>query len=130
MLALGWKVLLPASLAWVMVTGLVIKIGQTLVGAAMSRIYGSGILKSMRIAFRNILRKPITVQYPHEKIELPERARWAVAQKYDEDGEPQVHRRASRASARAPTTSSRSTSRPPRTAASTSTTGATRSARA
>jgi NADH-quinone oxidoreductase subunit H len=33
MLALGWKVLLPASLAWVMITGLVLKIGQTLVGA-------------------------------------------------------------------------------------------------
>jgi NADH-quinone oxidoreductase subunit H len=32
MLALGWKVLLPVSLAWVMVTGLVIKIGQALVG--------------------------------------------------------------------------------------------------
>jgi len=32
LLALGWKFLLPASLAWVMVTGLVIKIGQTLVG--------------------------------------------------------------------------------------------------
>ncbi len=33
LLALGWKVLLPASLAWVMVTGLVLKIGQTLGGA-------------------------------------------------------------------------------------------------
>jgi NADH-quinone oxidoreductase subunit H len=32
MLAAGWKVLLPASLAWVMVTGLVIKVGQQLVG--------------------------------------------------------------------------------------------------
>jgi len=51
------------------------------------RIYGSGILKSMRIAYRNMLRKPITVQYPHEKIELPERARWAVAMKCDEHGD-------------------------------------------
>jgi NADH-quinone oxidoreductase subunit H len=33
MLALGWKALLPASLAWVMITALVIKVGQTLVGA-------------------------------------------------------------------------------------------------
>ena len=32
LLATGWKVLLPASLAWVMVTGFVIKVGQTLVG--------------------------------------------------------------------------------------------------
>ncbi|HEY5540626.1 MAG TPA: NADH-quinone oxidoreductase subunit NuoH [Coriobacteriia bacterium] len=32
MLATGWKVLLPAALAWVMVTGFVIKVGQALVG--------------------------------------------------------------------------------------------------
>ena len=32
LLATGWKVLLPASLAWVMITGLVIKVGQTLTG--------------------------------------------------------------------------------------------------
>jgi NADH-quinone oxidoreductase subunit I len=50
------------------------------------RIYGAGILKSMRIAYRNMLRKPITVQYPHEKVELPERSRWALAQKLDDQG--------------------------------------------
>jgi len=33
MLATGWKVLLPASLALVMITGLVIKVGQALVGS-------------------------------------------------------------------------------------------------
>ncbi len=33
MLATGWKVLLPASLAWVMVTGFLMKIGQVLVGS-------------------------------------------------------------------------------------------------
>jgi NADH-quinone oxidoreductase subunit I len=49
-------------------------------------VYGSGLLKSMRIAFRNMIRGPITVQYPHERIELPERARWAVAQRFLEDG--------------------------------------------
>ena len=54
----------------------------------MSRIYGSGILTSLRIAFRNFFRKPITVQYPHEKVELPERSRWAVGQKYYDDGDP------------------------------------------
>jgi NADH-quinone oxidoreductase subunit H len=34
LLALGWKVLLPASLAWVLVTALVIKVAQTLSGGA------------------------------------------------------------------------------------------------
>jgi len=33
MLATGWKVLLPASLAWVMVTGFIMKLGQVLVGS-------------------------------------------------------------------------------------------------
>jgi NADH-quinone oxidoreductase subunit I len=51
------------------------------------RIYGTGILKSMLIAYRNMFRKPITVQYPHERVELPERARWAVAVKHDENGD-------------------------------------------
>ena len=50
------------------------------------KIYGSGVIKSMLIAYRNMLRKPITVQYPHEKVELPERARWAVAMKCDSEG--------------------------------------------
>lgn len=49
--------------------------------------WGIGILRGMRITMRNMLRGPITVQYPHERIELPERARWAVAMKLDEDGE-------------------------------------------
>ena len=53
----------------------------------MTKIYGSGILKSMLIAYRNFLRPPITVQYPHEKVELPERSRWAVRMKYDESGQ-------------------------------------------
>jgi NADH-quinone oxidoreductase subunit I len=52
----------------------------------MRRFYGWGILNSMRIAFRNYRRPVITMQYPHEKWDLPERSRWAVAQKYDEDG--------------------------------------------
>jgi len=54
----------------------------------MSRIYGTGIVKSMLIAYRNFFRPPITMQYPHEKYELPERSRWAVTQKYYEDGDP------------------------------------------
>jgi NADH-quinone oxidoreductase subunit I len=53
----------------------------------MKRIYGYGLLRSMRISFRNFFRPPITVQYPHERVELPERSRWAVRMKYDENGE-------------------------------------------
>lgn len=53
----------------------------------MTKMYGSGILNSMRIAFRNFMRPSITVQYPHEKVVLPERSRWAVRAKYDENGE-------------------------------------------
>ncbi len=49
-------------------------------------IWGTGILKGMAITMRNALRGPITVQYPREKVELPERARWAVQMKLDEDG--------------------------------------------
>lgn len=40
----------------------------------------------MAISIRNMLRGPITVQYPHEKITLPDRARWAVQMKLAEDG--------------------------------------------
>lgn len=50
------------------------------------RIWGTGILNGMRITMRNMLRGPITVQYPEERIELPERARWAVKPLYDEEG--------------------------------------------
>ena len=40
------------------------------------------------ITLRNLRRGPITVMYPYEKLDLPERARWAVAPKYFEDGSP------------------------------------------
>ena len=50
------------------------------------RIWGTGILKGMWISIRNMARGPITVQYPKEKLVLPERARWAVAMKLDEEG--------------------------------------------
>jgi len=49
-------------------------------------IWGTGILKGMAISMRNLLRGPITVQYPREKLVLPERARWAVQMKLDEAG--------------------------------------------
>lgn len=50
------------------------------------KVWGSGILKGMSITLKNMLRGPITVQYPREKVELPERARWAVQMKLDEEG--------------------------------------------
>ncbi len=49
-------------------------------------VWGTGILNGMRITLRNMLRGPITLQYPHEKLELPERARWAVQMKREDDG--------------------------------------------
>jgi len=51
-------------------------------------MWGKGILTGMRITMRNLLRGPITVKYPYEKVELPERARWAVTPTYHEDGTP------------------------------------------
>ena len=51
-------------------------------------MWGSGIIKGFAITMRNMLRTPITVQYPEQRLELPERARWAVAPRYDEAGLP------------------------------------------
>lgn len=50
-------------------------------------IWGTGILNGLRITMRNMMRGTITVKYPHEKIELPERARWAVQMKLDDEGQ-------------------------------------------
>ncbi|NTW29273.1 MAG: 4Fe-4S dicluster domain-containing protein [Coriobacteriia bacterium] len=54
----------------------------------MKRIYGWGMFRSMVIAYRNLFREKITVQYPHQKLTLPERARWAVEHKFYDDGDP------------------------------------------
>jgi len=51
-------------------------------------MWGTGLLNGLRISMRNMLRGPITLKYPYEKLELPERARWAVRPKYDEAGAP------------------------------------------
>lgn len=51
-------------------------------------MWGSGILKGFAITMRNMLRGPITVMYPEQRLELPERARWAVAPRYDAEGAP------------------------------------------
>lgn len=50
------------------------------------RIWGTGILNGLRITMLNMFRGPITVQYPHERVELPERARWAVEMTMDDEG--------------------------------------------
>lgn len=51
-------------------------------------MWGLGLLNGLRISMRNLFRGPITVKYPYEKLDLPERARWAVAPLYDETGAP------------------------------------------
>lgn len=49
-------------------------------------MWGKGLITGMMITMRNMLRGPITLQYPFEKAVLPERARWAVQLKCDESG--------------------------------------------
>ena len=51
-------------------------------------MWGSGLINGLRITLRNLRRGPISVRYPYEKLELPERSRWAVRPKYFEDGDP------------------------------------------
>lgn len=51
-------------------------------------MWGTGLLNGLRISFRNLMRGPITLKYPYEKAELPERARWAVRPTYFADGSP------------------------------------------
>jgi len=49
-------------------------------------MWGMGILNGLRLSLKNALRGNITVKYPYEKLELPERARWAVRPTYFADG--------------------------------------------
>lgn len=51
-------------------------------------MWGTGILKGFVITMRNMLRGTITVQYPEQRLELPERARWTVTHRFNEDGTP------------------------------------------
>ena len=51
-------------------------------------MWGTGLVNGLRITMRNLVRGPITVKYPYEKIELPERARWAVRAIRDDAGAP------------------------------------------
>lgn len=50
-------------------------------------VWGTGLLKGLKISMTNMLRKPITVQYPHEQAPRFERARWRITATYDRDGE-------------------------------------------
>jgi formate hydrogenlyase subunit 6/NADH:ubiquinone oxidoreductase subunit I len=43
------------------------------------RIPTLGILEAMRVTIRTMLSKAVTVQYPEERIELPERTRGVIA---------------------------------------------------
>jgi NADH-quinone oxidoreductase subunit I len=54
----------------------------------MKRIFGWGLVRSLAISLKAASRGVITMQYPHEKWELPERSRWALAPKYYDDGDP------------------------------------------
>lgn len=51
-------------------------------------MWGLGIIKGFGITIKNMFRPVITVQYPEQKLELPERSRWAVHHKFNEDGSP------------------------------------------
>lgn len=51
-------------------------------------MWGSGFFKGLAVTMRNLLRGPITLQYPEVREQLPERARWALQHKYDEEGQP------------------------------------------
>lgn len=49
-------------------------------------VWGTGILKGMAVTMKNTLRKPVTLRYPDVKMELPERARWALVALNNDDG--------------------------------------------
>jgi NADH-quinone oxidoreductase subunit I len=51
-------------------------------------MWGTGVIKGFGITIKNMFRPAITVQYPEQRLEIPERARWAVRHKMDEDGAP------------------------------------------
>ena len=51
-------------------------------------MWGMGLVGGLRITMRNLIRGPITMKYPYEKWDLPERSRWAVVPKLTEDDSP------------------------------------------
>jgi NADH-quinone oxidoreductase subunit I len=51
-------------------------------------MWGLGIVNGLAITMRNMLRGSMTVQYPEQRLEIPERARWTVMHRFNEDGTP------------------------------------------
>jgi NADH-quinone oxidoreductase chain I len=51
-------------------------------------MWGLGIIKGFGITMKNMFRPPVTVQYPEQRLVLPERSRWAVHARFYEDGSP------------------------------------------
>ncbi len=51
-------------------------------------MWGLGVLKGFGITIKNMFRPVITVQYPEQRLPIPERARWAVHAVFNEDGTP------------------------------------------
>jgi NADH-quinone oxidoreductase subunit I len=51
-------------------------------------MWGLGFFKGLAVTMRNMLRGPITLQYPEVREQLPERARWALQHKCDAEGRP------------------------------------------
>jgi formate hydrogenlyase subunit 6/NADH:ubiquinone oxidoreductase subunit I len=49
-------------------------------------MWGVGFFKGLWVTLKNAARGPVTVNYPEERLELPERARWAVVPLYDDEG--------------------------------------------
>ena len=45
-----------------------------------------GVFKVLKVAFINLFRPNIVVQYPYQRYDLPPRARWALRMKRDEKG--------------------------------------------
>ena len=124
LLAFAWKALIPVSLAWV------VRLGVHPEAVSPVKMWGTGILKGIAHHDAQLLRGPITVQYPEQRLELPERARWAVTPKFDEDGTPKCTACLDlREGVPGPHPAPRRVART-RTAPSTSTATATRSARA
>jgi NADH-quinone oxidoreductase subunit I len=51
-------------------------------------MWGMGVIKGFGITMRNMFRGPITLQYPERRPDIPERARWAVHSRFNDDGTP------------------------------------------
>ncbi|MFZ3063006.1 MAG: FAD-dependent oxidoreductase [Actinomycetota bacterium] len=46
-----------------------------------SKIFGTGLIKSLGVTFRHLLQRAVTVQYPDERLAVPPRSRGAIRMK-------------------------------------------------